>query len=113
MQNVYRWYYERAKLSFAARQKEYCQVSPASLMPYPGPWISHELDERVRRTSFIRMIASADHKGYWRIWRTGREEAERYACDNAGRYLKFQSFWPSIMDGLWNDPVLADMLEHA
>lgn len=113
MQNVYRWYYERAKLSFAARQKEYCQVSSASLMPYPGPWISHELDERVRRTSFIRMIASADHKGYWRIWRTGREEAERYACDNAGRYLKFQSFWPSIMDGLWNDPVLADMLEHA
>ncbi len=113
MQNVYRWYYERAKLSFAARQKEYCQVTPASLMPYPGPWISHELDERVRRTSFIRMIASADHKGYWRIWRTGREEAERYACDNAGRYLKFQSFWPSIMDGLWNDPVLADMLEHA
>lgn len=113
MQNVYRWYYERAKLSYASRQKEYNQVTPASLMPYPGPWISHELDERVRRTSFARMLFTGERRGYMRIWRRGREDAERYACNNAGKYLKFQSFWPSIMNGLWNDPVLAEMLERA
>ncbi|MDY2777187.1 MAG: glycosyltransferase [Collinsella sp.] len=113
MQNVYRWYYERAKLSFASRQKEYNQVTPASLMPYPGPWISHELDDRVRRTSLARALFMREHRGYWRIWRRGREEAERYACDNAGMYLKFQSFWPSIMNALWNDAELASMLERS
>mgnify|MGYP000051938564 CR=1 FL=1 len=42
MQDVYRWYYERAKLTFAAHQKELIPVTAASLMPYPGPWISRE-----------------------------------------------------------------------
>ena len=35
MQDVYRWYYERAKLTFAAHQKELIPVTAASLMPYP------------------------------------------------------------------------------
>lgn len=36
MQDVYRWYYERAKLTFAAHQKELIPVTAASLMPYPA-----------------------------------------------------------------------------
>ena len=111
MQNVYRWYYERAKLSYAGRQKEYNQVTPASLMPYPGPWISHELDERVRRTSLARLTCTREHAGYLRVCRRGRADAERYAQENAGKYFRFQSFWPSIMNGLWNDSELASMLE--
>lgn len=112
MQNVYRWYYERAKLTYASRQKEYNQVTPASLMPYPGPWISSGLDERVRKTSLARAVFTREHRAYWNIWRRGREDAGRYAADNADQYLKFQSFWPSIMDGLWGDISLAAMLER-
>ncbi len=36
MQDVYRWYYERAKLTFAAHQQELVPVTAASLMPYPA-----------------------------------------------------------------------------
>ena len=112
MQNVYRWYYERAKLTYASRKKEYNPVTSASLMPYPGPWISPGLDERVRKTSLARAVFTRERRAYWDIWRHGREDAERYAADNADQYLKFQSFWPSIMDGLWGDISLAAMLER-
>lgn len=112
MQDVYRWYYERAKLSRAARLQDLNAVTPASLMPYPGPWFSAELDDRVRKTALARALFTREHAGYWRIWRRGRELAEEYARANAGRYVKFQSFWPSIMNGLWNDAELARMLER-
>ena len=111
MQNVYRWYYERAKLAFAARQKELVPVTAASLMPYPGPWISRELDERVRKTAMVRSLCTREHGGYLRIWRQGIGEARAYAKQNAASYLRFQSFWPKIMDGLWRDAELARQLE--
>ena len=113
MQNVYRWYYERAKLSHAARQHDLVPVTPASLMPYPGPWFSGELDERVRKTALARAVLTREHAGYMQIARHGRELAERYANDNKTKYLRLQSFWPSIMDGLWNDTNLVQMLEDA
>ena len=111
MQNVYRWYYERAKLSYAARQHDLVPVTPASLMPYPGPWFSSELDERVRKTAFARALLTREREGYLHIWRYGRGQAERYANENKSKYIRFQSFWPSIMDGLWNDEGLSKMLE--
>lgn len=107
MQDVYRWYYERAKLRSANRRNDLAAVTPASLMPYPGPWISDELDERVAKTALARTIFTREHRGYARIWRRGRAEAERYAHEYRGAYLRFQSFWPSIIDGLWNDCELA------
>ena len=110
MQDVYRWYYERAKLGYAARQKEYNQVTPASLMPYPGAWLTPQLDERVTKTALVRALFTREHKGYWGIWRHGRADAERYARENSHRYLQFQSFWPTIMDGLWGDAQLNAML---
>ncbi|MFR7798324.1 MAG: hypothetical protein ACLU37_09750 [Collinsella sp.] len=63
MQDVYRWYYERAKLTFAAHQKELIPVTAASLMPYPGPWISRELDDRVRKTAMVRSMFTREHGG--------------------------------------------------
>ena len=62
MQDVYRWYYERAKLTFAAHQKELIPVTAASLMPYPGPWISRELDDRVRKTAMVRSVFTREHE---------------------------------------------------
>ena len=113
MQDVYRWYYERAKLTFAAHQKELIPVTAASLMPYPGPWISRELDDRVRKTAMVRSVFTREHEGYLRIWRHGIGEAKAYARQNAASYLRFQSFWPKIMDGLWRDAQLISILEGA
>ena len=112
MQDVYRWFYERAKLAYAARQVEYNQVTPAQLMPYPGAWLSDQLDDRVRKTALVRALFTREHRGYWHIYRHGRDEAQRYARENAHRYLQLQSFWPAIMDGLWGDIHLAALLEH-
>ena len=113
MQDVYRWYYERAKLTFAAHQKELIPVTAASLMPYPGPWISRELDDRVRKTAMVRSMFTREHEGYLRIWRHGIVEAKTYARQNAASYLRFQSFWPKIMDELWRDAQLISILEGA
>lgn len=111
MQDVYRWYYERAKLAHANRQNDLTAVTPESLMPYPGPWLSHELPDRVRRTAFARMILTGEHVGYWHIWQHGRADAERYASEHCGSYLRFMSFWPTIVDGLWCDASLRGILE--
>lgn len=59
------------------------------------------------------MMLTSERVGYGRIWRHGRELAERYADENKSKYIRFQSFWPSIMDGLWNDEELSEMLEEA
>ena len=113
MQDVYRWYYERAKLADANRQNDLNSVTPASLMPYPGPWISSELDSRVRKTAIVRTFFTREHRAYWGIWRHGRSNALRYARENTGKYLRFQSFWPAIMEGLWRDAQLAELFKEA
>ena len=81
-------------------------------MPYPGPWISDGLDERVRKTALVRMLFTREHRGYWRIYRNGIDEAREYAAAHEGDYLRFVSFWPSIMGGLWGDERLAALLER-
>lgn len=111
MQDVYRWYYERAKLSAAAHRKELNAVTAASLMPYPGPWIGPELDERVRKTALVRSLLTRERAGYRQIFLHGRDDAERYARQHANSYLRFQSFWPSIMTVLWRDEELIALLE--
>lgn len=113
MQDVYRWYYERAKLAYASRQNDLTAVTPASLMPYPGPWVSVELDDRVRKTALVRALFTREHLGYLRIWRRGRHEAERYAAAYQDAYLRFASFWPGIIEGLWNNRELAKLWEDA
>lgn len=109
MQDVYRWYYERAKIRFANRQNSMAAVTPSSLMPYPGPWISSQLDERVRKTALFRMLFTREHQRYFKIWREGKRDAERYAEENHDAYLRFQSFWPSIVNGLWRNGSLAGL----
>lgn len=111
MQDVYRWYYERAKLAYANRQNDLNPVTPASLMPYPGPWISSQLDERVRKTALVRSLFTSEHRAYAEISRHGKHDAERYAREHQSSYLRFQSFWSSIMNGLWRDEALTELLE--
>ncbi len=113
MQDVYRWYYERAKIAYANRQHDLNLVTPESLMPYPGPWISKQLDDRVRKTAAARAVLTAEKFAYLKILKDGIPEAESYARANASNYVRLQSFWPAIMNGLWNDiDMQAMLLQH-
>ena len=113
MQDVYRWYYERAKIREANSRIELHQITASSLMPYPGPWISKELDQRVAKTSFLRMIATSEHINYFKIWVKGRFDAEEYGRRNARKYLQFQNFWPHLMNALWCDDELGSLLDKS
>ena len=113
MQDVYRWYYERAKIAYANRQHDLNPVTPESLMPYPGPWISKQLDDRVRKTAAARAMLTPEKFAYLKILKDGIPEAESYARANASNYVRLQSFWPAIMNGLWNDiDMQAMLLQH-
>ena len=76
-------------------------------MPYPGRWISSELDGRIAKTALVRAIVGPDHAANFRIWTHGRREARAYAEQNAPNYARLLNFWPSVIDGLWNDEALA------
>ncbi len=108
LQDIYRWLYERAKLAFCARQPGLRQVTPASLMPYPGSWISPEVEGRISKTALARALVGPDRLASLRIWTTGRKEARAYAQANASNYARLLNFWPSVIDGLWGDEHLAD-----
>jgi hypothetical protein len=105
--DVYRWYYEREKLNFAMGQVHLNQVTPLSLMPYPGPWISSELDRRVQQTVLRHSIVGPNRAAYARMSRGGIAAAKANALEHASSYLEFQSYWPHVMHTLWNDASLA------
>lgn len=107
LQDVYRWIYERAKLDFCARRPSLRRVTADSLMPYPGKWLTAELDERISRTALARAIAGPERAAYLRTWRRGRADAYAYAAANAENYARLLSFWPSVMDEIWDDERLA------
>lgn len=114
LQDVYRWVYERAKLDFCARRPSLRRVTADSLMPYPGRWLTPELDARISRTALARGILGPNRASYLRIWKTGRSDAYAYASANDQNYARLLSFWPSVMDEIWDDEHLsAAVLEMA
>ena len=58
------------------------------------------------------MLFTREHRGYWHIYRHGIAEARDYAAKHEDDYLRFVSFWPSIMGGLSGDERLAALLER-
>ena len=112
-QNVFRWVYERAKLARAATKIDLNQVTPESLMPYPGPWISDDLDRRIASTALRRALGTPDHAEYLAIWRSGPKEAAANAEKHELSYLSFMSWWPSIISRLWSErQVAAWLFDH-
>lgn len=112
-QNVFRWVYERAKLARAATKIDLNQVTPESLMPYPGPWISDDLDRRIASTALRRALGTSDHAEYLAIWRSGLKEAAANAENHVLSYLSFMSWWPSIVSRLWSErQVAAWLFDH-
>ena len=91
--------------------------APEEAFPALGALLAKHEDLRtlfvpVEDLATARMLLTNEREGYMHIWRHGREEAERYANENKSKYIRFQSFWPSIMDGLWHDEGLSQMLEE-
>lgn len=112
LQDVYRWLYERAKLAYCATLPDFRQVTPASLMPYPGKWISSEIENRVSKTAFLRALTGPNRLANFQIWRKGRKDAQAYAEQRAKNYAHVVSLWPLILDGLWGDSGVVEALER-
>ena len=111
LQNVYRWDYEVAKLACARELRELRQVTPASLRPYPAPWIDpHELRRRILLTTMARIVTGPERRSYLEVLLHGRIEARRWADSVARGYFAFQTYWPQIMASLWDDRALASAL---
>ncbi|MGI6230621.1 MAG: glycosyltransferase family 2 protein [Tractidigestivibacter sp.] len=114
MQDVYRWFYEYRKLEFMNTRRELRQVTPESLMPYPGPWLSSRARSNVRSTAFRRFLATDEHGEYFSILTRGIGSADAYAKANASRYLSFAASWEDVAAGLWDDRYLqSEILKSA
>lgn len=110
LQDVYRWTYEYEKVRFTNTQRDLRVITRQSLEPYPAPWLSREVFERIKKTSFRRALAESEHLAYLRIWLKGRHDAEKWAQDHARSYLEFQTFWPRIMATLWEHEKIGEHL---
>lgn len=110
LQDIFRWEYERAKILHSNASIGTGQVTAGSLMPYPGPWISSGLANRIFWTSLWRAIGCPEHKAYLSIWAKGRREARAYAAEMSTRYLSFMTYWPVVMARLWGNAQLAEAI---
>lgn len=107
MQDVFRWEYEVAKLRVANATIGMRQVRPESLEPYPAPWIEPGVSKRIGKTALRKALVTPEHLAYLGIWAHGRHKAKAWARRVGGSYFAFQTYWPRIMAGLWNDQLLA------
>lgn len=110
LQDVYRWTYEREKLSVANDRIGLRKVTPDSLDPYPGPWISSAIHRRIFLTSLLKALDGPEHGEYFRIWAKSRGEARAWARRVGESYFSFQTYWPNMMAQLWGDEPLANAL---
>ena len=110
MQDVYRWTYECEKIDVANHRIGLHKVTPESLMPYPGPWISPGVQRKIFVTSFLRSIAGPERQRYFDIWLKARGEARAWANRTSESYLSFQTYWPGMMSQLWRDEPLANAI---
>ena len=110
LQDVYRWSYEYEKVRFSNTQRDLHIITRQSLEPYPAPWLSQEVFERIKKTSFRHALVDREHFTYFTIWASGRFEARRWARRHAQSYLQFQTFWPRIMASLWSRTDIEQMI---
>lgn len=103
-QDVYRFVYEHRKLEFAKSQVDLRQVTPESMMPYPGAFIGSSVAWRALLTATLRGLTRRPEGGrYFHIARTAVRDAERYAREHCQHYFDFQRRWPMLIDRLWED----------
>ncbi len=107
--DVFRFIYTHRKLEFAKSQVDLRQVTPESLMPYPGHLVDASIGWRTRLTALLRALGGKERRDYLDIAAKVVPEAQRYARENCERYFTFQRRWPMLMDRLWNDIALGSL----
>ena len=110
LQDAYRWLYENEKLRASNARRDLHTVTPGSLKPYPAPWLSDDIPNRIAKTCVRRIIAGPERKEHMDIYLHGRHEAARWARENASRYISFAQSWPQVMGALWAEDYLASMI---
>lgn len=108
-QDVYRFIYEHRKLEFAKSQVDLRQVTPESLMPYPGPFLGTSVTWRATVTAILRGISHKEGGRYLRIARVALKDAAEYARESCQNYFDFQRRWPMLMDRIWDDIALKSL----
>lgn len=104
-QDVIRFLYERAKLEASQRKPELRPVTAEELMPYPGEFLSGEIDGQARDA-----LEAAGFPGDAGEFVAGaRADADR----RLGRYLDFRTGWPRLTAALGDLPHVREALAGA
>ena len=109
-QDIFRWLYEYRKLEYSRALIDLQQVKPASLEPYPGPFLEPGLRNRIRITAWLRSFGRPDKRAYRRAARAAAGEASAYAEAHCAKYFEFQYVWPEAMSRLESDQLLSSAL---
>jgi len=108
-QDVYRFVYEHRKIEFAKSQVDLRQVTPESLMPYPGPFLGSSIGWRSWVTAMLRGLSRGEGGRYFSVARHAVRDAEEYARENCQNYFDFQRRWPLLIDRIWDDVALKSL----
>ena len=109
-QDIFRWLYEYRKLEYSRALIDLQQVKPASLEPYPGPFLEPGLLRRIRITAWLRSFARDDKRAYRLAAKAATGAAQAYAEANCAKYFEFQYVWPEAMNRLESDQILSEAL---
>ena len=109
-QDIFRWLYEYRKMEYSHTQIDLLQIKPASLEPYPGPFLQSGIQRRIRLTALLRSFGRPDKKAYRRAARAAAGEASTYAERNCSKYFEFHFVWPELMANLEGDTNLRNAL---
>ncbi len=105
-QDIYRFIYEHRKIEFAKSQVDLRQVTPDSMEPYPGRFISSSVVWRAVATAVLRGLSRKEGGRYLRSARIALRDASQYAQENCHNYFEFQRRWPMLLDRMWEDIAL-------
>ena len=105
-QDIYRFIYEHRKIEFAKSQVDLRQVTPESMEPYPGRFISSGVVWRAVATALLRGLTRKEGGRYLRSARIALRDASQYAQENCHNYFDFQRRWPMLLDRIWEDIAL-------
>lgn len=108
-QDAYRFVYEQRKIEFAKSQVDLRQVTPKSMMPYPGQFLEASVGRRAALTSLLRSLVSSERGLYFQIATHVMTEAAAYARENCQNYFEFQRRWPIMIESLWDDVALKSL----
>ena len=109
-QDIFRWLYEYRKVEYSRSQIDLLQIKPASLEPYPGPFLEPGIMRRIKWTATLRSWGRPDKAAYREAAKVASTEADTYASQHCSKYFEFQHIWPELMNRVENDQALQQAL---